>query len=77
MGATKMHLYKDHQIDMAKLCKALGHPARIAVVEKLFEEDNLNCTDLRYYIPKRGGPPNKYIIHRQNDLTWELQKDTG
>ena len=51
MGATKMHFYTDHQIEMAKLCKALGHPARIAITEKLMEEENLNCTDLRYFIP--------------------------
>ena len=51
MGATKMHFYTEHQIEMAKLCKALGHPARIAIVEKLIDDDNLNCTDLRYFIP--------------------------
>ena len=51
MGATKMHFYTEHQIEMAKLCKALGHPARIAITEKLMEEENLNCNDLRYFIP--------------------------
>jgi len=51
MGATKMHFYTEHQIEMAKLCKALGHPARIAIIEKLIEDENLNCTDLRYFVP--------------------------
>lgn len=51
MGATKMHFYTDHQIEMAKLCKALGHPARIAIVEKLIDGENLNCTDLRFFVP--------------------------
>lgn len=46
-----MHFYTDHQIEMAKLCKALGHPARIAIVEKLIDNENLNCTDLKFYIP--------------------------
>lgn len=51
MGATKMHFYTDHQIEMARMCKALGHPARIAIVEKLLDSDQLNCSDLRFYIP--------------------------
>lgn len=50
MGATKMHFYTDHQIEMANLCKALGHPARIALIEKLIDEEEYNCTDLKYSI---------------------------
>lgn len=51
MGATKMDFYTDHQIEMAKRCKSLGHPARIAIIEKLMEDDHLNCTDLQFFIP--------------------------
>ena len=74
MGATKMHLYKDHQIEMAKLCKALGHPARIAIVEKLIEEDNLNCTDLRYYIPLAQSTISRHLkeLHEVNILGFKV-----
>lgn len=51
MGATKRHFYTESQLEMANLCKALGHPARITIVEKLLEYENLNCNDLRYFIP--------------------------
>lgn len=51
MGSTKKEFYTEHQLEMAKLCKALGHPARIAIVEKLMEHDGLNCSDLRFFIP--------------------------
>lgn len=51
MGASKLHFYTDHQIEIARLCKALGHPARVAIVEKLIDNENLNCNDLRFYIP--------------------------
>lgn len=51
MGATKRHLYTESQLEMANLCKALGHPARITIVEKLLEYENLNCSDLRFFIP--------------------------
>ncbi len=51
MGATKRDFYTESQLEMANLCKALGHPARITIVEKLLEFENLNCNDLRYFIP--------------------------
>lgn len=50
MGSTKNHLYTQDQIELAKLFKALAHPARIAIVENLLIHDNLNCTDLRFYV---------------------------
>jgi ArsR family transcriptional regulator len=51
MGITKNHIYTERQIELARLFKALGHPARIAIVDNLLTNDNLNCTDLRAYIP--------------------------
>src|SRR5690606_1159697 len=50
MGATKMDFYTDHQIEMANLCKALGHPARIAIMEKLIDGEDYNCNDLQCFI---------------------------
>jgi ArsR family transcriptional regulator len=51
MGITKNHIYTERQIELARLFKALGHPARIAIVDNLLMHDNLNCNDLRFYIP--------------------------
>jgi len=51
MGATKRQHYTESQLEMANLCKALGHPARITIVEKLLEYENLNCKDLIYFVP--------------------------
>jgi len=51
MGTTKRHFYTENQLEMANLCKALGHPARITIVEKLLEYENLNCKDLQFFIP--------------------------
>lgn len=51
MGASKKEFYTEEQIQMANMFKALGHPARIAIVEKLLENDNLNCSDLQTLIP--------------------------
>ena len=74
MGATKMHFYTDHQIEMAKLCKALGHPARIAIVEKLIEEEKLNCTDLRYFVPLAQSTISRHLkeLHEANILGFKV-----
>ncbi len=74
MGATKMHFYTDHQIEMAKLCKALGHPARIAIVEKLIDEENLNCTDLRYFIPLAQSTISRHLkeLHEASILGYKV-----
>lgn len=37
MGATKYQTYTEQQIEYAKFFKALGHPARIAVIENLMK----------------------------------------
>lgn len=50
MGITKNHIHTQQQIQLARLFKALAHPARIAIVENLLVHDNLNCNDLRFYI---------------------------
>lgn len=50
MGATKKHFYTDHQIEMANIFKALGHPARIAIMEKLIEGKDYNCSDIKHFI---------------------------
>ena len=50
MGITKNHIHTQDQINIARLFKALGHPARIAIIENLLMHDNLNCNDLRSYI---------------------------
>ena len=37
MGLTRTDLYTDRQVELAQLAKALGHPARIAIVEHLLK----------------------------------------
>lgn len=50
MGITKKNIHTQDQIEIARLFKALGHPARIAIVENLLIHKNLNCTELKSYI---------------------------
>ena len=46
MGVTKTKQYTKAQNEMARLFKALAHPARIAIVEFLLKSDKCICNDI-------------------------------
>lgn len=51
MGATKTEHFTDKQNAVATLAKALGHPARIAIVEYLIKVDACICGDIVNELP--------------------------
>ena len=46
MGATKTEQFSDAQNHLASLAKALAHPARIAILEYLFQSKSCVCGDI-------------------------------
>ncbi len=46
MGATKTDFYTENQNELAILIKALGHPARIAIIEYLLKVNSCICGDI-------------------------------
>jgi ArsR family transcriptional regulator, arsenate/arsenite/antimonite-responsive transcriptional repressor len=46
MGAVKTGLYDQTQEELALLTKALGHPARIAIVQELAKNTACHCGEL-------------------------------
>lgn len=46
MGATKTDYYTDAQNEIAILAKALGHPARIAIIEYILKANTCICGDI-------------------------------
>jgi DNA-binding transcriptional ArsR family regulator len=46
MGTTKKHIHSPEQIEIARIFKALSHPARIAIVDNLLKNDSLNSKEL-------------------------------
>lgn len=46
MGATKTDYYSDAQNEIAILAKALGHPARIAIIEYILKANTCICGDI-------------------------------
>ena len=51
MGATNVKHYTDKQNQLATLAKALGHPARIAILDYLFKVDTCICGDIVNELP--------------------------
>ncbi len=51
MGTTKYQIYTSEQIEMARLFKALAHPARLAIIENVLRYEFLSGKDLQFYIP--------------------------
>lgn len=51
MGATKTEHFTDKQNSIATLTKALGHPARIAIIEYLMKVDTCICGDIVNELP--------------------------
>jgi len=51
MGATKTDHFTDRQNYISTLTRALGHPARIAIVEYLLQVDACICGDIVNELP--------------------------
>ena len=46
MGTSKTEIFTEEQNELARLAKALGHPARIAIIEFLVRTNACFCGDL-------------------------------
>ena len=51
MGATKTEHFTEGQNELARLAKALGHPARIAILDYLSTVDTCICGDIVNELP--------------------------
>ena len=46
MGTAKTEIFSDQHNQIARFSKALGHPARVAILEYLFKINSCICGDL-------------------------------
>jgi ArsR family transcriptional regulator len=51
MGSTKKDKFSTEIVELAALAKALGHPARIAILQFLLKEDACFCGDIVEQLP--------------------------
>ena len=46
MGVTKSHIFTDEQQRFAAIARVLSHPARIAIIEHIANQEHCICSDL-------------------------------
>lgn len=46
MGITKSEIFTEEQNTLARIAKVLGHPARIAILQYLFQKQDCICGEI-------------------------------
>jgi DNA-binding transcriptional ArsR family regulator len=66
MGATKTDHFTDKQNTIALLAKALGHPARVAIIEYLLKVDACICGDIVNELPLAQPTVSQHLKELKN-----------
>jgi ArsR family transcriptional regulator, arsenate/arsenite/antimonite-responsive transcriptional repressor len=66
MGATKTDFYTDNQNELAILAKALGHPARIAIIEYILKVNSCICGDIVNELPLAQPTVSQHLKELKN-----------
>lgn len=66
MGATKTEHFTNKQNDIAILAKALGHPARIAIIDYLLSVDTCICGDIVNELPLAQPTVSQHLKELKN-----------
>ncbi len=66
MGATKTDHFTNKQNSIAMLAKALGHPARIAILEYLIKVDTCICGDIVNELPLAQPTVSQHLKELKN-----------
>jgi ArsR family transcriptional regulator len=66
MGATKTEHFSSKQNSIATITKALGHPARIAIIEYLLRVDACICGDIVNHVPLSQPTVSQHLKELKN-----------
>ena len=66
MGASKTHHFSEDQNEMAKIAKALAHPARIAILEHLLKVNECICGDIVSELPLAQPTVSQHLKEMKN-----------
>jgi len=66
MGATKTEHFTDEQNQIASIAKALGHPARIAIIEYLLKVNECICGDIVNELPLAQPTVSQHLKELKN-----------
>lgn len=66
MGASKTEHFSEEQNEMAKIAKALAHPARIAILEHLLKMNECICGDIVSELPLAQPTVSQHLKEMKN-----------
>ncbi len=66
MGATKTEHFSDEQNQIANIAKALGHPARVAIIDYLTSVDSCICGDIVNELPLAQATVSQHLKELKN-----------
>ncbi|MCY4781659.1 metalloregulator ArsR/SmtB family transcription factor [Sphingobacterium sp. UT-1RO-CII-1] len=66
MGVTKTNHFTDQQNKIASIAKALGHPARIAIIEYLLKVNACICSDIVDELPLAQSTISQHLKELKN-----------
>lgn len=66
MGITKSDSFSTQQNELSTLFKALGHPARIAILEYLMSVDTCICGDIVNELPLAQSTVSQHLKELKN-----------
>ena len=66
MGATKTDHFTEKQNQIATIAKALGHPARIAIIEYLLKVNECICGDIVNELPLAQPTVSQHLKELKN-----------
>jgi ArsR family transcriptional regulator, arsenate/arsenite/antimonite-responsive transcriptional repressor len=66
MGATKTGNFTENQNDLAMFAKALGHPARVAIIEYLVNSDKCITGEIVDVIPLAQATVSQHLKELKN-----------
>ena len=66
MGLTKTEGFTKSQVELATLAKALGHPARIAILQFLAQQKTCMCGDIVDKLPLSQSTVSQHLKELKN-----------
>ena len=66
MGITKTECFTEEQNQLATLAKALGHPARIAIIQHLIKVNSCICGDIVNELPLAQPTVSQHLKELKN-----------
>ena len=66
MGIAKSEAFSKEENDLANIAKALGHPARIAILQHLIKQQTCICGDLVNVLPLSQATVSQHLKELRN-----------